>query len=120
MQHGETTMNSNKPSPYQVAVNVKRKHSHRNFEDYWEIELIDRDSGVLRKTYVTLNMRNYVMWQHLLLAMEEYPGSAICIHGNFKCVKGKTDIINADVKFSHEKSFDRDEFMNAVADMYYA
>jgi hypothetical protein len=52
--------------------------------------------------------------------MEEYPGSAICIHGNFKCVKGKTDIINADVKFSHEKSFDRDEFMNAVADMYYA
>jgi hypothetical protein len=120
MQHGETTMKNSNPSQYQFAVDVKRKHSRRNFEDYWEVEFLDKDSGALRKTYVTESMRNYVMWQHLLLHMDDHPGKAVCISGKFKCVKGKTDILNADVKFSHEFDSNIDDTVYAIYDMYYA
>ena len=120
MQHGEKIMHNNKPSEYQFAVDVKRKHSRINFEDYWEIFFMDKDSGALRKTYVTESMRNYAMWQHLLLHMEEHPGSAVCIRGKFKCVRNKAGIINADVKFAHEFDTDRDDVVNQMWDLYYA
>ena len=110
----------NKPSNTQIAVSYKRKYSNRNFEDYYEIEFIDKDSGVLRKSYISDNNFNYGMWQHLIAHMEDNPQSAVCIEGAFKCVRNKNNIINADVKFSHVQDFDRDEFMNAVADVYYA
>ena len=110
----------NKPSSVQVAVSYNRKFSHTNFEDYYTIEFIDRDTGVLRKSYVSDNNRNYAMWQHLIAHMEDNPQSAVAIEGAFKCVRGKNNIINADVKFGHVQDFDRDQFMNAVVDVYYA
>jgi len=108
------------PSNTQIAVSQKRKYSHRNMEEYYEIEFIDRDSGVLRKSYISDNNFNYGMWQHLIAHMEDNPNSAVAIEGPFKCVRGKSSIINADVKFGHVQDFDREEFMNAVAEMYYA
>jgi hypothetical protein len=109
-----------KPSECQIAVRYTNRHSQRNWEDYYEIEFIDRETGALRKTYVSDNNRNFGLWFQLLEHMDNNPNSAVCIEGNFRFVKGKTDVLNADVKFSHVRDFDRDIFMNTIYDEYYA
>ena len=108
-----------KPSIQQWAVTHKRKHSYRNDETYHEIEFIDADSGKLRKTYASETNFNFGMWEQLINYMEDHPGKAICIEGEFHCKRGKKDIINADVTFGFVDSVDLDEFMNAVEQVYY-
>ena len=109
-----------KPSKLQWAVTHKRKYSSRNDEHYYEIEFIDNNSGRLRKTYAAEENFNFGMWEQLIGYMEDHPGKAICIEGEFHCKRGKKDIINADVTFGFVEALDLDDFMNAVESAYYA
>lgn len=103
----------------QYAVTATSRYSKTNSEDYWEIELIDKDSGALRKTYVSELNFNFRIWEQLLTAMQQMPDRAIGIQGNFKTVRGKSDIINADAKFEYSDDWDRNAFMNAILETYY-
>ena len=109
-----------KPSIQQWAVTYKRKFSYRNEEHYYEIEFIDNDSGRLRKTYASETNFNFEMWEQLITFMEDHPGKAVCIEGEFHRKRGKKDIINADVTFGFVEATDLDDFMNTVESVYYA
>jgi hypothetical protein len=108
-----------KPSNIQVAVDWKRKYSKRNHEDYYEIEFIDNETGVLNKTYASDNNFNFRIWEQLINHMEDHPANAVAVYGNFRYVNSTANVLNADVKFRFEDEFNRDQFMNVVFDTYY-
>ena len=127
MQHGETTMkNSKKPNETQVAINFKHKYSHNNNEYYYEIDLIDVDSGELCITYISDNNMNYEAWEKLISVMDDKPAHGIGISGNFKYKRNKSKkhnlrIINADVKDLNFEGFVvRDEFMMHIKNTHYS
>ena len=115
---GETQVKA-KPSNIQVAVDWKRKYSKRNHEDYYEIEFIDNETGVLNKTYASDNNFNFRIWEQLINRMEDHPANAVVVYGNFRYVNSTANVLNADVKFRFEDEFNRDQFMNVVFDTYY-
>ena len=114
-------MQGDKPSTFQVAVSHCQKWSDRNQEYYHVIEFIDNSTGVLRTTYVSENNRNYQRWDQLIRTMEDKPGFGVCISGNFRCVKDKPELMNADAtQIAFEEYVPLTEFMNLVRENYYA
>ena len=107
------------PSKYQAIVNVVERWSDRNSEEFYEIEIIDNDTGKMRITYVSESNFNSKPWLQAVKVWQKIRNQAVIISSDKFKVKKKPnkygfEILNADSNFEYEGVVDLDDYMNDV------
>jgi hypothetical protein len=100
-----------------------RKNKQRD-ERYYEIEMLDDETGTYVKTYASEDNFNYDNWEPVIRAWQ--PKKLIAIKGIFKFkrdakTKQFTNIVNADSKPRIEEVYDqsvRDAYLDLYAHKY--
>lgn len=102
------------PSNTQILVGVHKRWSDRNDEYYYELDLIDGDTGEARRTYVSNNNYNAKPWMQAIQMFELDNSKAIVLCGDYRIAKNKPKIISADVRIEFDGTLDRYEVLSAI------
>ena len=104
-------------SEFQAIVNVVERWSDRNSEEFYEIELIDNETGKMRITYVSESNFNSKPWLQAVKVWQVSRNQAVIITSEKFKVKKKPnkygfEIVNADSMFEYVGAVDLDDYMN--------
>lgn len=109
---------STQPSNFQIVVNIIEDWSRQNHQTFYEIEMVDGDTGALRRTFITPDSFNYRKnrWIQVIEMFQLNPSRAIIIDGNFSLARSRRrhDVIDADSKFEYYDTTDRYEVLVQV------
>lgn len=103
-----------KPSNVLILVGTVERYSDRNDEYYYDVDLIDGDTGAYYHTYVSDNNRNSRMWMQAIEMFHADRSKGIVISGDFRLAKNKHTLVDADVKFEYLERVDRFSVLQAI------
>lgn len=108
-----------------MVIDIHARKNHKRDERYYEIEMLDDQTGTYVKTYASEHNFNYDNWEPVIQAWQ--PKKLVAIKGIFKFKRDPktrefTNIVNADSKPRVEQVYDhsvRDAYLLLYGQKYF-